>query len=49
VGQRNHAVNDSSLPKQMDLAENILAMLLNNEIVELGLNNGSIGTIKAVV
>jgi hypothetical protein len=33
----------------MALAEDIMVMLLRKEIVELGLMNGSIGTIKAVV
>jgi hypothetical protein len=49
AGQRNHAVKDSSLPKRTALAKDIVVMLLRNEIVELGLNNGSIGIIMVVV
>jgi hypothetical protein len=33
VGQRNRAINDSSLPKRTALAEGIVVMLLKNEIV----------------
>jgi hypothetical protein len=49
VGKRKHAINDSSLPKRTDLAEGIVVMLLRNEIVELGLKNGSIGFVKDIV
>jgi hypothetical protein len=49
AGHRNHAVKDSSLPKRTSLVEDIVVMLLMNDIVELGLKNSSIGTIKAVM
>jgi hypothetical protein len=45
----NHAINDSSLPKRTALAEGIVVILLRNEIVELGLKNGSIGFVKDIV
>jgi hypothetical protein len=47
VGQRNHAIKDSSLPKRTAaLAEGIVGMLLKNKIVELGLKNRFIGSFK---
>jgi hypothetical protein len=43
AGHRNHAVKDSSLPKRMALAEDIVVMLLRNEIVEVGLRMALLG------
>jgi hypothetical protein len=49
VGQRSHVIKESYPLKRTALAECIVVMLLKNDIVELGLKNGSIGFVKDIV
>ena len=46
AGRRNHALKDVSLPARVPLAVGAKVMLVVNEVVEEGLQNGSVGTIK---
>jgi hypothetical protein len=49
ASRRNHALKDVSLPECVPLSVDAKVMLVVSEVVEKGLQNDSVGTIKDIV
>ena len=49
AGAKNHAMKDINLPEKLPLCIGSKVMLIVNQVIEEGLMNGSVGTIKEIV